>query len=353
MNYIGSKKRLLAFIEEKINEIVDKPVSIFCDLFAGTGVVGAFFKEKGYSLIANDLQYYSYVLNKSTLGINTEPKFESLTFIENSKNSKSPAENVCAYLTSLEGRKGFIYKNYAAGGTKSKEFKRTYFYDENAKKCDDIREKIEEWNSKNLLTDEEYFYLLACLIQSIDLYANTASIYGAYLKKLKKTALATLVIKPIKIIPSTKKHAIYNMDSNKLAKKIKADIFYLDPPYNHRQYGANYHILETIACMDSPKIRGKTGQREQSDKRSSYCLKREVKKAFSELMESLDGKYIFLSYNNEGLLSLDEVKDIMSQRGEYGVFKKKYQRFKADKDDKRVYKAKNTEEYLHYVKVRT
>ena len=112
MNYIGSKKRLLAFIEEKINEIVDKPVSIFCDLFAGTGVVGAFFKEKGYSLIANDLQYYSYVLNKSTLGINTEPKFEKLTFIENSKNSKSPAENVCAYLTSLEGRKGFIYKKY-------------------------------------------------------------------------------------------------------------------------------------------------------------------------------------------------------------------------------------------------
>ena len=36
----------------------------FADLFAGTGVVGKTFKEKGYSVIANDIQYYSYILNK-------------------------------------------------------------------------------------------------------------------------------------------------------------------------------------------------------------------------------------------------------------------------------------------------
>ena len=142
------------------------------------------------------------------------------------------------------------------------------------------------------------------------------------------------------------------MDSNKLARLIKADVFYLDPPYNHRQYNTNYHILETIACMDNPSLVGKTGLRKSCTKRSNYCLKREVKASFSDLINNINGKYIFLSYNNEGLLSLDDVKCIMSKRGTYGLFKKKHQRFKADKEHKRKYKAKNTEEYLHYVKVK-
>ena len=60
-------------------------------------------------------------------------------------------------------------------------------------------------------------------------------------------------------------------------------------------------------------------------------------------------KYIFLSYNNEGLLSLDEIREIMSLRGKYGFFTKDYNRFKADKDQNREYKSDRTLEYLHYV----
>jgi len=40
-------------------------------------------------------------------------------------------------------------------------------------------------------------------------------------------------------------HKVYNEDSNKLIKKISGDILHLDPPYNSRQYGANYHLLNT------------------------------------------------------------------------------------------------------------
>ncbi len=35
------------------------------DLFAGTGVVGQHFKNIGYNILSNDIQYYSYVLNKN------------------------------------------------------------------------------------------------------------------------------------------------------------------------------------------------------------------------------------------------------------------------------------------------
>ena len=64
MNYIGSKLSLLEFLEESINKVVDKDCNTFCDLFAGTGIVGRYFKKKGYKIVANDIQYYSFVLNR-------------------------------------------------------------------------------------------------------------------------------------------------------------------------------------------------------------------------------------------------------------------------------------------------
>jgi len=48
VNYIGSKYRLLPFLEKSIEEFVSGPISdkVFCDLFAGTGAVGRYFKTK-------------------------------------------------------------------------------------------------------------------------------------------------------------------------------------------------------------------------------------------------------------------------------------------------------------------
>jgi adenine-specific DNA-methyltransferase len=124
---------------------------------------------------------------------------------------------------------------------------------------------------------------------------------------------------------------------------------YLDPPYNHRQYASNYHLLETIAKYDYPKIKGKTGLREYEAQKSLYCSRTKVKTAFKDLILKAKSKYIFLSYNNEGLMSLDDIKEIMSLRGKYNYFTKEYGRFKSDRDKNRIFKANKTMEYLHYV----
>ena len=79
MNYIGSKLSLLEFLEGSINKVVDKNCDTFCDLFAGTGIVGSYFKRKGYKIIANDIQYYSYVLNRHYIGNHKELNFAKLT----------------------------------------------------------------------------------------------------------------------------------------------------------------------------------------------------------------------------------------------------------------------------------
>ena len=168
------------------------------------------------------------------------------------------------------------------------------------------------------------------------------------LKHIKKSAQKELVLEPAYFTKNDNTHQVFNKDSNELIKEIKGDILYLDPPYNHRQYSANYHILNTISLYKIFTPKGKTGLPDYN--RSSYSKKGEVHKTFEELIKNADFKYVFLSYNNEGLMSEDEVKTIMSKYGKYTLAQKEYQRFKADKTNARNHKADKTLEYLHILK---
>ena len=131
--------------------------------------------------------------------------------------------------------------------------------------------------------------------------------------------------------------------------KIEGDVLYLDPPYNNRQYGANYHVLNTIAKKDNPEIKGVTGMRDYVS--SNWCKKGKVAEEFEELVKNAKFEYILLSYNNEGLMSLEQIKKIMEKYGEYSVIQRGYQRYKSDiESDDRKYKAKAVVEYIHILK---
>lgn len=337
MNYIGSKFSILSYIDEVIEDFTKTQKEIvFCDIFAGTGVVSKYFKEKGYNIISNDIEYFSYVILKGLIENSDELKFEKL-----SKKHIDPF--VC--LNGLHGKRGFIYKNYTLEGTKKSEFKRNYFTSENARKIDAIRIKIEKWYKKSLITDGEYFYLLACLLEAADKIANTASVYEAFLKNTKRSAEKVIVIKPLELIFKNKKYEIYNENSRNLISKIKGDILYLDPPYNTRRYDTNYHMLETIALYDNPKIKGVTGIRVEDTKKSNYCMKNKALLELEELIKNANFKYILLSYNDEGIISIDDIEKMMKKYGKYKRYEKMHKRFKSDNN--REYKKNYTIEYIH------
>lgn len=356
MNYIGSKLSLLTFLEESINKVVgkDKSCRVFCDIFAGTGAVGRHFKKQGYSVIANDLQFYSYVLNQQYIANHRTLLFEGLIDVIPGLSTSIPKERsslVCNYLEQLKPREGFIYNNFCRGA--KEEDYRLYFSDENGAKCDAIRQEIELWHKEQRLTKGEYYFLLATMIEAIDKVANTASVYGAFLKQIKTSARKPLQMTPAELILNDQEHAVYNCDANELIRNIEMDILYLDPPYNQRQYAANYHLLETIARYDSPTLFGKTGMRDYNKQKSRYSQRKEVVHAFKDLIDNAKAKYIFVSYNNEGLMSFEEIKSIMEQRGDYGCFECSHNRFQADKaSPTRQIKASRTTEYLHYVVVK-
>ena len=328
MNYIGSKYALLGFLEDTIGQVTgykDGDGYVFGDLFAGTGVVGLTYKAKGCNVIANDIQYYSYALNKHYI--------ENVPEMDNS---------LLEELNSLEPVEGFIYNNYCNGSGSG----RNYFTDENGKLCDAIRQKLEDLRANGDISEGMYFYYLASLVNSIDKYANTASVYGAFLKHIKKSAQKEFKLELLPVI-SGENGCVYNEDINSLIRKISGDVLYLDPPYNARQYCTNYHVLETIAKYDDPILNGVTGLRDYKEQKSLYCSKRTVSEVFDDLIKNAKFKYIFLSYNNEGLMSLDTIKEIMEKYGKYSYFTKEYKRFKADKEENRNIVADSTTEYLH------
>ena len=346
MNYIGSKLSIRNYIDDTLidfSEIDNNKKDItFCDIFAGTSSVGKYFKNKGYNIISNDIEYYSYVLAKYYIENNSEINFEKL------KNYG--IDNPFDYLNSLNNVKGFIEKNYTMEGTKNQEFNRQYFTETNAIKIDSIRTQIENWKNENLLNENEYYYLISCLLESADKVANTASVYEAFLKKVKSTAQKDLIIKPLnsQIYNGNKIYKVFNKDANALIKEISGDVLYLDPPYNSRKYDTNYHMLETIALYDNPEIKGKTGVRVETSKRSKYCIKKDVESAFEDLIKNANFKYILLSYNDEGIIPLNRISEIMSKYGTYKRYEQEHKRFKADSN--RNYLKDHTIEYIHCLK---
>lgn len=351
MNYIGSKFKLLPFLQKNIESILKKAGAkalqdcIFCDLFAGSGVVGRHFKNLVGQIISNDKEYYSFVLNKYYL-VN-EANLSRVNELVKILNDRQKTPLI----------KGKIYTYYALGGG----YQRQYFSDENAMGIDTIRLKINKWKENKFINESEYFSLLALLLESADKVANTACVYGAFLKEFKKAALKPLILEFIKphlwqenamqnnqthAHLSPKNHLIFNEDSAKLITKIKGDILYLDPPYNAREYGANYHLLNTIALYDDFIPKGKTGLREYE--KSKWCKKNAVANALEQIIKNANFEWIFLSYNDEGLLSLEQIKDILSKYGKYDFKVQDYRRFKAD--SKRIQKQVGTKEYLHILR---
>lgn len=342
MNYIGSKHSIINFLEESIIDFTNNDGKVFCDIFAGTGVVGKRFKQLGYSVLANDIQFYSYVLNKHYLENNKDILFAKLKL--------KGIQDIFVYLNKLDYYQGFIYNNYTKLGTLNKKYQRNYFTEKNAIKIDSMRDQIEKWYKKDYIKKNEYYYLLSCLIEAADKVANTASVYEAFLKGMKKSAEKVIEIKPIDIIINKDTDSkVFIEDSNELIRAIKGDILYLDPPYNSRRYSSNYHILETIAYGDAPIIKGKTGLR-YDQINSKYNKKNEVAAAFEDLIKNAQFKYIFLSYNDEGIMSFKEIEEIMSKYGEYKRYETNHKRYKANKN-KEVAK-KTTIEFLHALKKR-
>lgn len=172
MRFIGGKTNLLNDIMEVVSAIPSCQSVI--DVFSGSGAVSARLKDEGFSVIGNDLMYFSYVLNRGTLGAKERPTFKTLGI----DDPISFLNNLRIEDTNIKLEDCFIFCNY----TPNENCSRMYFQKDNAIKIDIIRLTIEQWKKNNRINEDEYFYLLAALIAAVPFVSNITGVYAAYLK---------------------------------------------------------------------------------------------------------------------------------------------------------------------------
>lgn len=325
MRFIGNKTHLL----ENIKEVVDKHAegaSSFCDIFSGTASVARYFKQ-WYEIYSNDQLYFSYCLQRGTIENPHKPTFDKLASalrISDPVSYFNAIPTVDMECLALEKR--FFQNNYAPTGG------RMYITDANALRIDFARNTIEDWRSQGYLSDDEYFYLVASVIEGIPFVSNIAGTYGAFRKTWDIRSHKLFVLIDLPVVDNGRGNKSYNRDGVSLLREISGDILYIDPPYNERQYLPNYHVLETAAKYDFPELHGVTGQRPIGSQRSDFCSKRTAVRAFDTLLESARFKHIIFSYNTDGIMTLDEIEETMKRHGissTYEVSFIPYRRFKS------------------------
>lgn len=311
--YIGSKVRLLPFLTAHISAVAPR-MAVFADPFAGTGVVAHHFAPVAERVVAGDCLYSNYSGLRTFLEYDGTPGEAALHSLIAELNALPPAPGYCA-------------AHY--GGT--------YFTPENAGRIDAVRNAIARWRQAGQIDAWTEAALITALLYAADKVANTVGQYDAYLKHLGETPYAAdgthrvdaCVYQPLTLaVPRLTvhdgRHLAFCGDAADLLRDLEGDVLYLDPPYNTRQYIDNYHVLENIALWLQPPLYGVTRKFDRSGRKSPFSLRRAAGAALAALVAQARFQHVFLSYNCEGILSLEEIVALLRPHGAVEVFETEY-----------------------------
>lgn len=312
--YLGSKTRLLSFLEELIRTEIG-PFERFVDLFAGTGVVGHHFNRADVSVVACDLLLANVQLLRCFL------------------TSEHAPSDLRPYLQRLQTLPDDP-DNYFA-----REFGERFFSRGQAIRIGTIREQIQSWKQQGELDTSLEAGLLTSLVYAADRIAHTCGHYDAY-----RMSATPLPDRPLKLLlpefdpKRNRGNQVLHGDANQLVEQLSCDVLYLDPPYNSRQYSDTYHLLENLVVWQKPPLFGKARKMERSHLKSDYCSTVRAPRAFQALIERADCAHILVSYNNMGrkgdvrsnaCISDDALVEILRRRGPVTVHEQPFQHFSA------------------------
>jgi len=320
--YLGNKYKLLPFIIKVVKEECEN-VNTVADIFAGTGAVASAFVDK--KIITNDIMYSNYICHLAWFSSEGYSEEKIIELIINYNNIVVEKDN-------------YMSKNFA----------NTYFSLEDCRKIGFIRQDIEDRFAEGNINTRERALLITSLLYAMDKIANTCGHYDAYRQGVKfEKHLELSVPQPEENL--NENNVCYNMDTNELVEDIEADLVYIDPPYNSRQYCDAYHLLENVARWNKPEVFGVAKKMDRTSLKSDYCTQKATA-AFEKLIDSIHVKYIILSYNNmaekgndrsNAKISDEDIMRILQKKGSVKVFTEDYKAFSTGKSD-----IKNNQERL-------
>jgi adenine-specific DNA-methyltransferase len=358
LTYMGNKRKLLKSIEDVII-IVKKELNTdklnIGEGFSGSGVVSRLLKKHSSSLYVNDIAGYSETLNKCFL----------------SSPDKNTLENICFYIKEgnnlLEDTNNnnllipWISKHWAPQNNNISIGERTYYTCDNAKRIDILRNYI------NTIPNDYKHFLLASLLVESSIHNNTNGQFAGYYKDEnnigafggKNKVDLQRITKPIELkVPlfhlNNCNVSISRKDTNEWVTQIpELDLVYYDPPYNKHPYNIYYFLLDIIndwnLSIDIPDTyRGQP----KNWIASEYNSSKNAKKAMDSLISNTKSKYILLSYNDGGIIPINELDSILEKYGtvyKIPVEHKTYNRLKGLSNYKRKNEYKGVKEFLWFI----
>lgn len=339
--YIGNKRKLLHLVRKAISA-TGVSSGLFLDLFSGSSVVARLAKTMGYRVAANDWEPYTRPINQAYICNNQAPSLIQLGGLQ----------SAIERLNALGPVRGYISAHYCPADDECPDFdrERMFYTQENGRRIDAIRECIAEWRTGGVIDENEEAVLLAPLIFQSAYCSNTSGVFKGFHRGwggATKTAWyrirSKLTLRSPVFFDNQQQNISFSADANEVATDVDCDIAYIDPPYNQHQYGANYHMLNSVALWDKPPlspcfdtaggIKDKAGIRKdwRLARRSKYCCANTALEAFAELVGEVRARHILVSYSTDGFIPIQGMLECLSDRGALTVHTHSYKRYRVSR----------------------
>ncbi|HNZ40973.1 MAG TPA: DNA adenine methylase [Clostridia bacterium] len=351
ITYIGNKRSLLDFIEEAV-EIVRKELNKnkldIADLFSGSGIVARYLKKYSNKIITNDLENYSYTLNKCYLSNENEINTDEIVSYYNRLKDRLEEKHISGFITKL-------YAPEDDGDIKKGE--RVFYTNKNARYIDTCRQTIATFP-----VDIQHFFI-APLLTEASIKNNTGGVFKGFYKNREtgigqfggtgKNALSRIkadIDIPFPVFSNFNAEVInYQCDANALIDTLEeVDLLYLDPPYNQHPYGSNYFMLNLINDYIEPENISEVSGIPEDWNRSGYNKKNKSLNILYDLCKKAKAKYILISFNSEGFITKEQMEKMLKKTGTVRTLGKKYNTYRASRNlnNRNTY----VHEYLFLVK---
>jgi len=336
ITYIGNKRALLGLIGRAVRRVKERlrknRLGVF-DVFAGSGVVSRYLKAHAERLVSNDFEDYAAVIARCYLRNRSAVDLRELGDIVRDLNARVEDARLAP---------GFIEELYAPRDeARITGDDRVFYTRQNARRLDNYRRMIES------VPQDLRPMLLGPLLSEASVHANTAGVFkgfykdrrtgvgrfggsnGDALSRIKgRIELETPVLSRFECDVE-----VLQEDANAAARHVEnLDLAYVDPPYNQHPYGSNYFMLNLLVNYERPRRISRVSGIPSDWRRSQYNVRSRSLPLLRDLLESLDAAFLLVSFNTEGFIDPQTMREVLGQLGTVDLLETRYNAFRGSRN---------------------
>lgn len=336
---LGNKRALAPAIESSVAEVrkrIGGRKLRSADLFTGSGFVARLLKQHSEYVLANDLETYAVAAGQCYLSNNNSELLSRVEDVVNKLNAAAVAGAT---------HPGFFQELYAPADDKNIQLgERAFYTTDNARRLDFYGQEVAK------LPEDVKRLVKGPLLSKASVHTNTGGVFKGFYKdkttgsgKFGATSGDALkrIQAPIELeVPVLSEfesqYEICQSDANQLAGSLSGfDLVYIDPPYNQHPYGSNYFMLNLLANYTRPGEVSRVSGIPKNWNRSAYNVKKKALPAMESLIGNIDARFLLVSFNSEGFIETDELREILESYGAVEEQILKYNTYRASRNLRR------------------